>query len=53
MFYNEPHMQRFILDPVAGTPLREERGGYWDWNVRMRWGFGLPLRRKLEQPPTI
>ncbi|MBS0421607.1 MAG: alkaline phosphatase family protein [Proteobacteria bacterium] len=28
MFDDEPHMQRFILDPVTGLPLRDERGGY-------------------------
>ena len=28
MFDDEPHMQRFILDPVTGSPVRDERGGY-------------------------
>jgi hypothetical protein len=28
MFDDEPHMRRFILDPVRGTPVRDERGGY-------------------------
>jgi hypothetical protein len=28
LFDDEPHMQRFILDPVSGSPVRDERGGY-------------------------
>jgi len=28
MFDDEPHMQRFILDPVTGSPVRDERGAY-------------------------
>jgi len=26
MFDNEPHMQRFILDSLIGSPVRDERG---------------------------
>jgi hypothetical protein len=28
MFDDEPHLQRLILDPVTGSPVRDERGGY-------------------------
>jgi len=28
MFDDEPHMQRFILDTVTGSPVRDERGAY-------------------------
>lgn len=28
MFDDEPHMQRFILDSLTGSPVRDERGAY-------------------------
>jgi phospholipase C len=28
MFDDEIHLHRFILDPVTGSPIKDERGGY-------------------------
>jgi hypothetical protein len=28
MFDDEVHLQRFILDPVSGSPIKDERRGY-------------------------